>query len=118
MSHADRERVEWIQRAREERARHRVYRAELFEKIRRALYIADPIGLAANGAPADEYDPEAGTILSRLPDATSTEDVHRIVREELIRWFGSWWLTWNPDKAEARVEQGARTIWAAWVGRS
>ena len=39
------------------------------------------------GAPDDEYAPEAGTILPRLPEADSPADLRRIVREEFVRWF-------------------------------
>lgn len=54
-----------------------------YQKIHRGLtallYRHDPIGLAAAGAPKDEYEPEAGSIIPRLKDANSAEDVRRIV---------------------------------------
>jgi hypothetical protein len=115
MTQSDRERMEWHQRVWEEGQRHQVYRADLLEKLMRALYETDPIGLAATGAPQDEYQPEAGTILSRLPEAANVDDVQRIVREELIRWFGTWWLTWNPTRAEAIVDQCAHAVWKTWI---
>jgi hypothetical protein len=115
MSQSDRERSEWHQQVWEERQHHEVYRADLLEKLTRALYEADPIGLAAIGVPQDEYKPEAGTILSRLPEAAAVEDVQRIVREELIRWFGTSWLTWRPTQAEDIVDRCARAIWKIWI---
>jgi hypothetical protein len=35
----------------------------------------------------DEYEPEAGTILPRLHNCKSADDVNRVVREEFLRWF-------------------------------
>jgi hypothetical protein len=43
--------------------------------------------LAALGAPKDEYAPEVGTIIPRLQDAKSPDDVRRIQHEEFLRWF-------------------------------
>jgi hypothetical protein len=51
------------------------------------LYRHDPIGLAAAGCPKDEYEPEVSTIIPRLKDATTAEDVRRIVHEEFLHWF-------------------------------
>ena len=48
----------------------------------------DPIGLIRLGAPADEYDPEIGTILPRLKEASSIVALRRIVHEEFSSWFG------------------------------
>jgi hypothetical protein len=52
-----------------------------------ALREADPMRLLKIGAPADEYDPEIGTILPRLRTASSAGDVQAILHEEFIRWF-------------------------------
>ena len=60
----------------------------LREAVSHVLRETDPIGLIDCGAPPDEYDPEVGTILPRLRGATSASDVHRIVHEEFVRWFG------------------------------
>ena len=56
----------------------------------------DPIRLVFMGLPADgfepenadEYEPEVGTILPRLMNIHSVEDICRIVHEEFIKWFG------------------------------
>lgn len=53
------------------------------------LYRHDPVGLAAVGAPKDEYEPEVGTIIPRLKDANGPDDVRRIVHQEFLRWFGA-----------------------------
>jgi hypothetical protein len=68
---------------------------------------ADPLGLIALGCPADEYDPEIGTILPRLKEAGSVFELQRIVHEEFTRWFGA--ETAGPRKRHAEV---ARLIWA------
>jgi hypothetical protein len=70
----------------------------------------DPIGLIAMGAPADEYDPEIGTILPRLREARDEEDVRRMVHAEFVRWFG-------PDLAgsEASYTVSASELWLAWL---
>ena len=56
-------------------------------RIRALLWAHDPIGLAAVGAPTDEYAPEAETILTRIPEARDDADMTRIVAEEFARWF-------------------------------
>ena len=59
----------------------------LHRALTELLYRHDPIGLAATGAPKDEYEPEAGTIIPRLKDANGSDDVRRIVHQEFLRWF-------------------------------
>lgn len=51
------------------------------------LYRHDPIGLAAAGAPKDEYKSEVSTIIPRLKHATGPDNVRRILPEEFLRWF-------------------------------
>jgi hypothetical protein len=48
----------------------------------------DPLHLIESGAPWNEYEPEAETILDRLHDATSAEALQRLIHEEFERWFG------------------------------
>jgi hypothetical protein len=48
------------------------------------LYRHDPIGLAAAGAPKDEYE---CTIIPKLKGASGSDDVRRIVHQEFLRWF-------------------------------
>ena len=58
-------------------------------KLHRGLaelrYRHDPVGLAAAGAPRDEYYPEVGTIIPRLKDALGPADVRHIVHQEFVR---------------------------------
>jgi hypothetical protein len=53
------------------------------------LYRHDPVGLAATGAPKDEYKPEVQAILPRLCAARNVADVQRIVYDEFLRLFAS-----------------------------
>ncbi|MGA9497008.1 MAG: hypothetical protein WBV41_14210, partial [Terriglobales bacterium] len=69
-----------------------------------------PMGLAAAGCPEDEYGPEVSTIIPRLKDAKSPEDVRRIVHEEFLRWFGGK-KTAGPESAYSGI---ARDIWATF----
>jgi hypothetical protein len=65
--------------------------AGIVTAISKALLEADPIGLAADGAPDDEYDPEAETVVMSLADRhepASIGDVHDVVHAEFVRWFG------------------------------
>jgi len=63
----------------------------LFAHITEVLYEYDLMDLAKYGAPSDEYDPEAATILVRYEQSefTSTaEELAEIIREEFVEWFG------------------------------
>lgn len=46
----------------------------------------DPIGINFEDN-TDEYEPEVGTILPRLHDVHSVEDVRRVIHEEFVKWF-------------------------------
>lgn len=48
----------------EERRRLKAEYGELFDSIAAVLFRRDPISIGAD-APADEYEPETGTILSK-----------------------------------------------------
>lgn len=88
--------------SKEGKQRYSRLRAKVLEAINRA----DPIGLLGMGAPGDEYEPEVGTVLPRLRNATSADDVEQILHEEFSRWFG-------PDQAGPRdvYHQPAGEIW-------
>jgi hypothetical protein len=59
----------------------------LFDDLSALLFRHDPIGInfATN---TDEYNPEARTILPRLPQCHSAPDVPKVIVEEFHRWFG------------------------------
>lgn len=59
----------------------------LYTELSRLVREAHPIRLISKGTPDDEYDPEVSTILPRLREAKSSDDVQRIVHEEFVHWF-------------------------------
>lgn len=61
----------------------------LYTEVSRLMREADPIRLISKGTPDDEYDPEVSTILPRLREAKSPDDVQRIVHEEFAHWFSA-----------------------------
>jgi hypothetical protein len=75
------------------------------------LYRHDPIGLAALGAPKDEYESEVSTIIPHLKDATGPDDVRRTVHQEFLRWFGDE-QTAGPESAYKGI---ADEIWEKFI---
>jgi hypothetical protein len=61
----------------------------LYTEVSRLLGKDDPIRLIAIGAPDDEYVVEVRTILPRLREAKSADEVQRIVHEKFAHWFGA-----------------------------
>jgi hypothetical protein len=58
-----------------------------FNDLRTIINKHDPIGLIANGAPDDEYEPEVKTIIVQLDNKTTEQQIHDLVYQEFIRWF-------------------------------
>jgi hypothetical protein len=81
---------------------------DLYTEVSRLMREADPIRLIAIGAPEDEYDVEIRTILPRLREAKSSDDVQRIVHEEFVHWFSA--EIAGPAKEYAEV---SKNIWEA-----
>jgi hypothetical protein len=83
--------------------------ATLFDEVSAALFAADPLGINTGGN-IDAYDPQAGTILPRLQDAHSADDVQVIIYEECCPRFGK-------EKAGAigRYDEVSEIIWEAWL---
>ncbi|MBS1797431.1 MAG: hypothetical protein JSS81_26650 [Acidobacteria bacterium] len=82
----------------------------MFDAVAEILFRHDPTGLDF-GFNADEYEPEAETILPRLRDCRSADDVERIVREELRRWFD------EETAAGPRIGEIAGEIWGIYETR-
>ena len=61
------------------------YRA-LYDHVLEILFQLDPTGVHHDNA--EKFVPEAISILARLPDARTADDVEQIVLEELRRWYG------------------------------
>ena len=67
-----------------ERAQLKKQYGLLFDTVTALLFDSDPMGINF-GDNADEYEPETGTILPRLANAKSVDDVQTIVYEVLPR---------------------------------
>lgn len=76
-----------------------------YRRLNDILFSEDPIGINFKEN-TDEYEPEVGTILPRLRDCRSKDDVERIVHEEFVRWFDV--LTAGP---RAKYQQIAQRVW-------
>ncbi len=74
-----------------------------YKKLSEILFVEDLMGINFE-TNADEYVPEVGTILPRLGDCKSPDDVSRVLREEFFKWFGA---TASPD----RYHKLAERIW-------
>jgi hypothetical protein len=85
-----------------------------FEAVLEILFRYDLMGIAypANPHSAAEYEPEAGTIVPRIIEARSRDDVAQIVDEEFTRWF------FQPSPAHisyyVQVQSISEEIWDAW----
>jgi hypothetical protein len=101
--------VPHVAAARAEREHVLVGREDLVSRVEALLFYEDPIGINFD-TNTDEYRPEAQTIVIRLPEATSPDDVQRVVHEEFVRWF---------DRQIAgpveRYRIVAESIWGLWT---
>jgi hypothetical protein len=70
------------------------------------LFRHDPMRINA-GSNTDEYDPEVGTILPRLKQCRSAQEVQEVVYEEFESWFGI------PGE-QAKYCRPSQEIWSAW----
>src|SRR4051794_13587041 len=94
---------------RQNRKRQKERYYSLYEEILDILFRHDPMGINF-GTNADEYEPEVGTILPRLKEAASPNDLRRIIHEEFTRWFN------DEDIAghEAKYDKIAQEAWAVY----
>ena len=92
----------------EERRRLKAEYGKLFDRIAELLFRRDPISIGAD-APADEYEPETGTILPRLRSCHSEDDARKVVYEEFVRWFDP--NTAGPEESYGEVSS---EIWQLW----
>jgi hypothetical protein len=75
-----------------------------YQRLSEILFVEDPAGINYE-TNTDKYEPEVGTILRRLHDCKSANDVNRIVREEFLKWFDG--TATFPD----RYQKVAKRIW-------
>jgi hypothetical protein len=59
----------------------------LYEFLSALLFEVDPAGINFE-TNTDEYEPEVGTVLPRLRNTQTVQEVQVIVHEEFVRWFG------------------------------
>lgn len=83
----------------------------IYDELRAIVSRHDPIGIDS-GDNADEYDPEVDTILPRLKEAHSADDVRRITLEEFARWLGD-----SIAGSEQQYDAMAHEIWELWQNR-
>jgi len=80
----------------------------LFNALSTFLFEADPIGINYR-TNTDEYDSEVETIIPRLKEAHSEDDVRRIIHEEFCQWFAP------DDVGPIEKYSGiAAKVWAEW----
>lgn len=79
--------------------------------IQKILFEHDPVGLNF-GVNEDEYAPEAGTILRRLPEAKSAKELCTIVHKEFVNWFDEG-IAGRPEQ----YTKIAQAIWEIWLGK-
>lgn len=79
----------------------------LYDEALALLADHDPIGIAFHPS---EYDPEVRTILPRLGEAATVEDLTSILHEEFVRWF-------SPHIAgpPSRYQPLAEDLWEAYL---
>ena len=95
--------------AREARKRARAEYGVLFDSVAAVLFRHDPMGINFE-TNTDEYEPEARTILPRLKDCRSVDDVQKIVHEEFVEWFGP--ADAGPSHHYRDI---ASEIWGIWL---
>lgn len=84
---------------------------DLFACLVLLFFIHDPISINFDEN-TDEYEPEVRTVLPRLPSASNTDDVTRILHEEFVRWFDR---SAGPRESYMRL---ATDVWRLWQERS
>src|SRR5437867_1905235 len=80
----------------------------IYQEITLILFEEDPIGINFK-TNTEEYEPEAGTILPRLRECGTADDVRRVVHDEFVRWFGA-----DIAGSAEGYTSPAKKIWAAF----
>jgi hypothetical protein len=80
----------------------------VYDEVLDILFQHDPIGINFK-INADEYEPEVGTILPRLREAASPNDLRYIIHEEFSHWFSE-----SIAGPEAKYDKIAQEVWAAY----
>jgi hypothetical protein len=101
--------IEKVNRDRAAREAVRQRHPGLFASVSGAMFRQDPIAINF-GSNTDEYDPEAGTVIPRLTDCASVDDVEQVLHEEFTRWFGT-----DIAGDRARYASLAKEVWRLWL---
>ena len=101
--------TEAILQTQAEREQVRQAQPELFAAVSGAMFRHDPIEINYHFN-TDEYDAETGTVLPRLKDCASSDELASVLHEEFVRWFGA--ETAGPRD---RYLDLSAEIWALWV---
>jgi hypothetical protein len=86
---------------------------DLFEQVARVIADADPVGLLAAGAPADEYEPEVRALIPRLQHAADLESLERAVIELFTSAFGS-----QGSEDQQRYRVVSERLWSGVASRT
>ncbi len=105
------EMVERINQARAECEKVRSQDPQFFEAVSKAMFDRDPIGINFE-TNTDEYDSEAGTVIPRLNNCASVDDVVTVLHEEFTKWFEA------SAGAREKYRELAKDIWDLYKNRS
>ena len=94
-----------------EKKRLKLEYGSVFNSIAEILFKHDPIGINFDDN-TDEYETEARTILPRLKDCHSAEDVLTVTHEEFQRWFDV-----GTAGAKQNYKKISDEIWGLWQKR-
>jgi len=92
------------------RKRFRAHYRALYDELLEILFRLDPIGVHGQDN-TEKFVPEATSILARLRDARTPEDVEQIIHQELRRWYSRRRLA-NQDPE--RLTDATIAICRAW----
>ena len=98
------------EQARRRRSELRREFKDLYREVTQILFEEDPISINFKSN-TDEYEPETGTILPRLRECRTVDDVRSIVHEEFVHWFGA-----DTAGSAEKYASVAKRIWAAIQG--
>ncbi len=73
------------------------------------LFDIDPMDINF-GDNTDEYEPEVDTILPRVMNLNTSEDIELVVREEFGKWFGNDFIEGISDEIFAEISEGILKI--------
>jgi len=101
--------MEWVKEEIRKRKVLQEENPELFAEVAEILLKHDLIKIDYEVNP-DEYEPEAGTIIPRLPDCSNAIEARKVIHAELVKWFDDELAGKEDDYTDL-----ASDIWQAWV---